>query len=87
MDLNDGVIRSVGRYIRWKLGIGVGVEFESGYDGEVGLEVGGEVDYRDGRGGSKYVESGVNMIIDDSVGWGIDKGSGAEFCSWDFQKP
>ena len=54
------------------------MKFESGDDGEVGLEVVSEVSYRDGISVGKYIKVGVNMIIDNSVGWGANRGVGGE---------
>ena len=56
-------MRSVGRCIISGLGIGVGSEVESGYNGEVG----GWVGSRDGRSFDKYSKGGFNVIIYDSV--------------------
>ena len=54
------------------------MKFESGDDGEVDLEVVSEVIYRDGIIIGKYIKVGVNMKIDNSVGWGANRGVGGE---------
>ena len=76
------VRRSVGRVCGWSIGSGLiiddVVKFESGDDGEVGLEVVSEVIYRDGIIIGKYIKVGVNMKIDNSVGWGANRGVGGE---------
>ena len=54
------------------------MKFERGNDGEVGLEVESEVSYRDNISNGKYIKVGFNMIIDNSVGWGANRGVGGE---------
>ena len=75
------VDRSVGIFIGIRLVIGVVVAVESGEDGEVGLEVGGWVGSRYERIVGKIVKGGVNVITDDSVGWGVYIGVGVSFCT------
>ena len=50
------------------------------YDGEVGLEFVFEVVYRHVSSIGKYFKGVVNIRIDDSIGWGPDKGVGYGMC-------
>ena len=75
---------SVGRvvviFIGTSLGIGVIVEVEIGEDGEVGIYVGGWVSSMHFRCFGKDVKCRVNVIIYNSVGWGVYIVVGTWFC-------
>ena len=52
------------------------VKFETGHD----VEIGGEVGSSDGISFSKDAKGVFNVIVDYSVGWGVDRVFGAKFC-------
>ena len=65
--------------IFWALALMVKVE--SGNVGWIGLEFGGGISSRYVRSVGKYVKGGVNVTIDDNVGWGVNRGVVDWFCS------
>ena len=49
------------------------VKVESGNDWELGLNFGGDIGSRDGISVGKDIKSGVNVGINDSLCWFIDR--------------
>ena len=74
INVNSGVIRTVCRGVGKRLFSDVGWIVESCNNWEVWLKVGGVIGSRDGRSVGKDIKYGVNVRIDDSVGWGVDRG-------------
>ena len=85
-DLDAGVIKSVGwtigRYVGSVLVRDIGSYFESVDDVEVRVLVWAKVGYSYGRIHSNEIKDGVNVIFNDSVGWYVSRGVGAEVCRY-----